>query len=173
MCVFPDQHTLIPACFCLSLTHTFAACRLFPSTRLDDDGCREFFCLERCHCNSERPYCEQSASMRGASQTAQTGGFVRVCSDWCRLLTGSCQQLRVLQVKRLITQPSGPFCPRHSCCSQSRSGRLLIKGGLAALRGGVSHSGSSGGKHTSCCSSSLEIFGRLVHSSPRLVLLSH
>lgn len=34
-----------------------------------------------------------------------------VYADWCTLLTGGCQQLCVLPVKRLITQHSGPSCP--------------------------------------------------------------
>lgn len=34
-----------------------------------------------------------------------------VYADWCTLLTGGCQQLRVVQGKRLITQHSGPSCP--------------------------------------------------------------
>lgn len=34
-----------------------------------------------------------------------------VYADWCALLTGGCQQLRVVQGKRLITQHSGPSCP--------------------------------------------------------------
>lgn len=44
-----------------------------------------------------------------------------------------------------------PLPPRHSCWSQWRSRRLLIKGGLAALRSGVCDGSSSGGKQTSCC----------------------
>lgn len=112
--MFTDQHAVIPACFCLSLTHTSAASWLLSSARLDDDGCHEFCCLKCCHCNSERPHCEQSAKMRHVVRhvvTAKVGLCVCVHADWCRLLTGSCQQLRVLRVKRLITQPSGPFCP--------------------------------------------------------------
>lgn len=81
--MFTDQHTLIPACFCLSLTNTFAACRLFSSTRLDDDGCRQFCCLKHCHCNSERPHCEQSATMchvvRRIVMTQAGFVCVRVC----------------------------------------------------------------------------------------------
>ena len=68
-----------------------------------------------------------TATVRGAitnrqQQCAQTPGdgpggvflcvlFKFARADWCRLLTGSCQQLQVLHVKRLITQPPGPFCP--------------------------------------------------------------
>lgn len=74
-----------------------------------------------------------------------------VYADWCTVLTGGCQQLRVQQVKRLITQHSGPSRPRHSRCSQWRSRRPLIKGGLAALRSGVCGGSSSGGKQTSRC----------------------
>lgn len=56
---------------------------------------------------------QQCAVPSDAVVTGQVPLFflcARVDADRCTFLTGGCRQLRVVQLKRLITQHSGPFC---------------------------------------------------------------